>query len=64
VTNDDGKVAAEGQCNVGICLEEAGNSFHSGVASIGPGRAKARPLIDQVGPLQVQLLEQCFTSKL
>jgi len=24
VTNDDGKVAAEGQCNVGICLEDAG----------------------------------------
>ena len=24
VTNDDGKVAAEGQRNVGICLEEAG----------------------------------------
>jgi len=28
VMNDDGKVAAEGQCNVGICLEEAGNTFH------------------------------------
>jgi len=25
VTNDDGKVAAEGHCNIGICLEEAGN---------------------------------------
>jgi len=27
VTNDDGKVAAEGHCNVGICLEEAGKYF-------------------------------------
>jgi len=28
VVNDNGKVAAEGHCNVGICLEEAGYAFH------------------------------------
>ena len=27
VMNDDGKVAAEGHCNIGICYEEAGNVF-------------------------------------
>jgi len=28
VMHDDGKVAAESHCNVGICLEEAGNTFY------------------------------------